>query len=89
MAIEYSSPGMLLVRERQIAQYKHNKHLITTNLEDNICLTECVNRALNVTRYTIHTGLKMTPIEFNHGGNPRTELKNVIKDGKPFLSNWS
>ena len=64
------------------------KNLFTANLEDNTCLTECVNRALNVMRFTIHTGLKTTPLELHHGRKPRTELTNIIKDGKSFLSNW-
>ena len=34
------------------------KNLIIANLEDKTCLTECVNKALNVMRFTIHTGLK-------------------------------
>ena len=64
------------------------KNLIIANWEDNICLTECVKRALNVMRFTIHTGLKTTPFELHHGRKPRTELTNVTKDGKSFLSNW-
>ena len=66
------------------------KNLIIANLEDDMCLTECVNRALNVLRFTIHTGLKTTPrFELHHGRKPRTELTNIIKEGKSFLSNWS
>ena len=64
------------------------KNLIIANLEDNTCLTECVNRALNVMRFTIHTGLKTTPFELHHGRKQRTELPNIIKDGRSFLSNW-
>ena len=40
-------------------------------------------------RFTIHTGLKITPFELHHGRKPRTELTNFIKDGKTFLSYWS
>ena len=65
------------------------KNLIIANLEDNTCLTECVIRALNVMRLTIHTRLKTTQFELHHGRKPRTELTNIIKDGKSFLSNWS
>ena len=64
------------------------KNLIIANLEDNTCLTECVKRALNVKRFTIHTGLKTTPFELHHGRKPRTELTNISKDGKSFLPNW-
>ena len=40
-------------------------------------------------RFTISTGLKITPFELHHGRKPRTELTNIIKDGKTFLSKWS
>ena len=65
------------------------KNLIVANLDDNLCLTECVNRALKVMRFTIHTGLKLTPFELHHGRKPRTELTNLVKDGKSFLSDWT
>ena len=39
-------------------------------------------------RFTIHTGLKTTPFELHHGRKPRTELPNIIEDGRSFLSNW-
>ena len=65
------------------------KNLILANMEDDNNLTEGVNRALRVMRFTKHTGLKKTPFELHHGRKPRTELTNIIKDGKSFLSNWS
>ena len=40
-------------------------------------------------RFTIHTGLKRTPFELHHGRKRRTELTNIIKDGKTYLSDWS
>ena len=52
-------------------------------------MNECVNRALKVMRFTTHTGLKLTPFELHHGRKPRTELTNIIKDGKSYLSDWS
>ena len=52
-------------------------------------LSECVNRALRVMRFTIHKGLKLTPIELHHRRKPRTELTNIVTDGKLHLSNWS
>ena len=58
-------------------------------MEDGNNLTESVNRALKVMQFTIHTGLKKTPFELHHGRKPRTELTNIIKDGKSFLFNWS
>ena len=39
--------------------------------------------------FTIHTGLKRTPFELHRGRKPRTELTNIIKDGKTYLSDWS
>ena len=59
-----------------------------TNLEEGIELNESINRALRVMRFTIHTGLKRTPFELHHGRKPRTELTNIIKDGKTYLSDW-
>ena len=58
-------------------------------MEDGKNLTESVNRALRVMRFTVHTGLKKTPFELHHGRKPRTELPNNIKDGKTYLSDWS
>ena len=65
------------------------KNLVLTNMEDGKNLTESVNRALRVMRFTVHTGLKKTPFELHHGRKPRTELTNIVKDGKTFLSDWS
>ena len=65
------------------------KNLILANMEDGNNLTECVNRVLRVMLFTIPTGLKKTLFELHHGRKPRTELTNIIKDGKSFLSNWS
>ena len=59
------------------------------NIEEGMDLTERVNRALWVMRFTIHTGLKRTPFELHHSRKPRTELTNIIKDGKTYLSDWS
>ena len=59
------------------------------NSEGDLCLTECVNRALIVMRFTIHTGLNLTQFELHHGRKPRTELTNLVKDGKSFLSDWT
>ena len=58
-------------------------------MEDGNKLTENANRTLKVMRFTKHTGLKKTPFELHHGRKPRTELTNIIKDGKSFLSNSS
>ena len=60
-----------------------------TNLEEGTDLTESVNRALRVMRFTIHTRLKRTPFELHHGRKPKTELTNIVKDGKTYQSDWS
>ena len=39
--------------------------------------------------FTTHTGLKRTPFELHHCIKPRTELTNIVRDGKTYLSNWS
>ena len=87
--IEYCTPRMHTengVVERSIQTLKNQ---IIANLEDGKNLIESINRALRVMRFTIHTGLKIIPFELHHGRKPRTELTNIIKDGKTFLSNWS
>ena len=58
-------------------------------MEDGNNLTESVNRSLRVMRFTVHTELKKTPFELHHGRKPRTELTNIVKDGKTYLSDWS
>ena len=48
-----------------------------------------MKRTLRVMRFTIHTGLKLIPFELHHGRKPRTELTNIGKDRKSYLSVWS
>ena len=87
--IEYCTPRIHTgngVVERAIQTLKN---LVLTNMEDGKNLTESVNRALRVMRFTVHMGLKKTPFELHHGRKPRTELTNIVKDGKTFLSDWS
>ena len=87
--IEYCTPRLQTgngVVERAIQTLKN---LMLTNLEEGTDLTESVNRALRVLRFTIHTGLKRTPFELHHGRKPRTEPTNTVKDGKTYLSDWS
>ena len=87
--IEYSTPRIHTGTGAVERAIQTMKNLIVANLEDNLCLTECVNRALKVMRFTIHTGLKLTPFELHHGRKPRTELTNLVKNGKSFLSDWT
>ena len=44
---------------------------------------------LNEMRFTVHTELKKTLFELQHGRKPRTELTNVVKYDKTYLSDWS
>ena len=87
--IEYSTTRLHTVTGTVERAIQTLKNLIIANTEDYLCLTECVNRALHVMRFTIHTGQKITPFEIHHGRTPRTELTNLMKTGKSFLSNWS
>ena len=67
--IEHCTPQMHIgngVVERAIQTIKN---LIVANMEDGLCLTESVNRALRVMRFTIHTGLKIKRFELHHGKN--------------------
>ena len=87
--IEYCTPRLHTgngVVERAIQTLKN---LMLPNPEEGKDLTESVNRALRVMRFTIHTGLKRTPFELHHGRKPRTELTNIVKDGKTYLSDCS
>ena len=58
-------------------------------MEDKIGLTASIKRALGVMHSTIHTGLKVSPFELYHGGEPRTEITKIIKDNESYLSNWT
>ena len=40
-------------------------------------------------RFTIHTRLTMSPLEFHHGRKARTKLTNIVKDNRSFLSDWT
>ena len=87
--IEYCTPRLHTDTGAVERAIQTMKKLKVANLEDNLCLTECVNRALKVMRFTIHTRLKLTPFELHHGRKPRTELTNLVKDGKSFLFDWT
>ena len=47
-------------------------------------LTEKVNRAFRVMRFTVDTGLKKTLFELHHGKKPGTKLPNIVEDGKTY-----
>ena len=76
--IEYCTPQMHTGNEVVERAIQTIKNLIIANMEDGLCLTESVNRALRVMRFTIHTGLKRTPFELHHGRKPRNELTNIL-----------
>ena len=87
--IEYCTPRLHTGNGAVERAIQTLKNLMLTNLEEGIELNESINRALRVMRFTIHTGLKRTPFELHHGRKPRTELTNIVKDGKTYLSDWS
>ena len=87
--IEYCTPRIHTGNEVVERAIQTLKNLVLTNIEDGQNLTESVNRALRVMRFTVHTGLKKTPFELHHGRKLRTELTNIVEDGKTFLSDWS
>ena len=87
--IEYCTPRIHTGNGAVERAIQTLKNLVLTNMEDGKNLTESVNRALRVMRFTVHIGLKKTPFELHHGRKPRTELTNIVKDGKTFLSDWS
>ena len=65
------------------------KNLIIANPEDKIELNENINRVWRIVRFTIHTGLKVSPFELHHGRKPTTELTKIIKRNKSYLSDWT
>ena len=81
--IEYSTPRIHTGTGAVERAIQTLKTLIIENLEDNMCLTECVISALNVMRFTIHTGLKTTPFELHHG------RKSRMKEMYPTILLWS
>ena len=40
-------------------------------------------------QFTIHTGIKVGPFALHRDGNPRSKPKNIVKDNKSYLSNWT
>ena len=54
--IEYCTPRIHTGTGAVECAIQTMKNLMMANLEDHSCLTECVNRALKVMRFTIHTG---------------------------------
>ena len=61
--------------------------LNNANLENKFNFTENINWALRVVRFTLDTGLKVTPFEKHHGRKPRTDSTNIVKCKKSFLVN--
>ena len=55
--IEYSTPRLHTGTGAVEHALQTIMNLIIANLEGNLCLTECVNKALNMMRFKIHTGL--------------------------------
>ena len=82
--IQYCPPRMHTGNGTVERAIQTMKNLILANMEDGNNLTESVNRALRVMRFTILTGLKKTPFELHHGRKPRTELTYIIKTENHF-----
>ena len=87
--IEYCTPRIHTGTGVVECEIQTIKNLLVANSETNLCLTECVIRTIKVGRFTIHTGLKITPFELHHGIKPRIELTNLVEDCKSYLSDWS
>ena len=62
------------------------KNIFIADLLDKIGLTESINQALTVMRFTMHNGHEVNPSGIHHGKKPRTKLTNIIKDSKSCLS---
>ena len=65
------------------------KKLFFANREDKIGSTESINRALRLKRVTINTKNKVSLFELHRRRKLRTELTNIIKDNKSYLSDWT
>ena len=71
--IEYSPTGLHTGIGAVERVMKKLKKLIIANLEDKIGFTKSVGRALRVMRFTVHTGLKVSPFETQDGRRPSTD----------------
>ena len=78
--IEYCTPRIHTGNGAAERSIQTLKKLIKANSKDGINLPESVNPVLRVMRFTIQTGLKITPLELHHGRNPKTELSIIVKD---------
>ena len=84
---EYSPPRLhtaTRVLERAIQTLKN---LIFADSEDKMGFTKSINRAMRVLLLTIHTELKVSPLQLYHFRKPRTIKTSIIEDNKTFLSN--
>ena len=68
--IEYCTPRLHTGKRICRKSDANFKNLMLANLEEGTDLTESVNRALRVMRFTVHTGLKRAPFELHHGRKP-------------------
>ena len=64
-------------------------NLIIANLQIRINFTGSINRALTKMRFTIHTGITVSPFHIHLGRKPRTRLINLDKDNKSYRSEWA
>ena len=85
---EYSPPMLHTGTKAVDCAKKTLKNFIIANLEDKIGFTESKNQALRGMQFKIHTALKVSPFELHYGRKLRTELTNIVKDIKSYLSDW-
>ena len=62
-------------------------NLIIANLEEKISFTESINRVFRVMRFTIHSGVTVSPLELHNGRKLRTVLTKINID-KSYFSDW-
>ena len=86
--IEHSQPRLHIETGAVEGAIQTLETLIIANLEDKIGFTESENLALRVMQFTIHTGLEVSSFELHHGKKPRTELTNILKSNRSYLSDW-
>ena len=67
----------------------NNEKLITAIFESCENITESTDRALRVMKFTIGTGLNMTPFVLHHARKLRTDPTNIVRERKSYLSDWS
>ena len=84
--IQNSLPRLHTGTGAVVRAFQMVKIMIIADLEDKIGFTGNLNLALTVMGFTVHTALKVSPFELHRGRKPGTELTNIFKDKKSYLS---